>query len=226
MDWLWWALAALAAALIVAPLAFRRLLWPGLKFLTGRVGLGLGPMADRVRPGLFCRVLVRVGNRYFRRRFAAVPPAERLLFLPYCLRPSFCPADIEPERGLACPGDCPGCELGRIRDEALAMGYGDVYVVASSRLTRLEGLLPSREFIKEKLARHQPLAALGVVCARQLQGRLLPDGGLGAGGYSDREETPASALQGLLLSKANCRRAEVDWQRLRRLMALGVGPTP
>ncbi len=225
MVWLWWSLAALAAALLAAPLAHRRLLWPGLKLLLGRVGRGLGPMADHIRPGLFCRLLVQVGNRYFRRQFAAAPPAQRLLFLPYCLRPAHCPAPVEPGRGLACPGDCPGCELGRVRAEALAMGYAGVYVVASSRLTRLEGLLPSRDFIRDKLAHHRPLAALGVVCARHLQGRLLPDNGVGAGGFQTREELPASALQGLLLTGGNCRRAEVDWKRLRRLMALGVGQT-
>lgn len=224
MDWLWWTLAVVVVLLLL-PLMFSRLLWPGVRLLISRLGRGLGPWADKASSGMFTRLLVRAGNQYFRRDFRAAPASQRLLFLPYCLRPKDCPSQIQPGQGLVCPSDCPQaphCELGQVRCEALAMGYAQVYVVASSRLSQIDGLAPSDQFIKDKLLQHQPRAALGVVCARHLRNRLLPKHKVNASGYGN-ENGPSSALQGLLLSGGNCRQAQVDWQQLRRLMAQGVG---
>jgi hypothetical protein len=144
------------------------------------------------------KLLVAAGNRLFGRKFAAAPYQRRLLFLPFCLRPLHCPAEVHPETGLCCLGSCPDCELGRLRQEALDLGYEQVYVVPSSRIMSGRGLLPSHQFIKAKLAQHAPLAALGVVCEWHLRQRLLPETRVGRSGYQVRQGVKA-ALHGVLL---------------------------
>lgn len=223
MHWYWLLLLAafLALALLLAgPLLMGRLFMPGLTLaLVRRVGGPVRWLCGRIRPGLDLRLLVRAGNRYFRRRYAAAPYQRRVLFLPFCLRPPHCPAGVDPQEGLCCRGQCQGCQLGGLRAEALSLGYAQVYVVPSSRMLPGLGLLPSDQFIKAKLKQHAPLAALGVVCARHLRNRLLPAHRVGKKGYP-LGGGAGSALQGVLLEKDNCRAATVDWELLRRYLQL------
>lgn len=222
MDWAWLTIIVVLGllCLILAPWLVGRLFLPGLTLgLLRRGGRIFGRLLDRLRPGLDLKLLVRAGNRMFFRRYAATPYRSRLLFLPFCLRPLDCPAQVHPERGLCCSGPCPGCELGRLRQEALDLGYGEVYVVPSSRLVRDQGLLPSDQFIKAKLRQHAPLAALGVVCEWHLRNRLLPKHKVARSGYRVKEGVKA-ALHGVLLEAKNCREAKVDWEQVRRAMLL------
>lgn len=194
------------------------MIWFLLNLLRRSGGL-LSRGLERIRPGLGLRLLVRAGNRYFRRAFAATPFARRLLFLPYCLRPLDCPTDLDPEQGVLCRVSCPDCEVGRIRQEALALGFAGVYLVPSSRLLKDRGLMPSDRFIVSKLQQHTPAAALGVVCPWYLRHRLLAKYSLDRGGYVASSEKPASVLQGVLMPERNCRSGRVDWDQVRRLMS-------
>ena len=133
----------------------------------------MAAILGRIKPGAELKLLVDAGNRRFRRQFARTPFQDRLLFLPFCLRPRDCPAPVDRDSGLICQSQCPGCPVGEARERALALGYQAVYVVPSSRMMRGRGLLPSDQFIKGKLMEHQPGAALGVVCAWHLQNRLM-----------------------------------------------------
>lgn len=145
-HWLVWLGLALAGlgVLALSPLIFGRLLAPRFTLaLFRRFGWTLAGLLGRLSPELDLRLMVRAGNRYFKKTFAATPFGRRLLFLPFCLRPLDCPAGVDPDQGLLCTGGCPGCELGQVRDEALALGYAAVYVVPSSRLMRGKGLMPS-----------------------------------------------------------------------------------
>ncbi len=222
MYWAWFLiiLPALAAFLLLGPWLCGRLFLPGLTLsLLRRGGQRLARLLGRIKPGLEFKVLVEAGNRLFRRQYAATPYQRRLLFLPFCLRPLDCPAEVHPETGLCCLGSCPDCELGRLRQEALDLGYEQVYVVPSSRIMSGRGLMPSDQFIKAKLAQHAPLAALGVVCEWHLRKRLLPETKVGRSGYQVRQGVKA-ALQGVLMEAKNCRQAQVNWDRVRRAMLL------
>jgi hypothetical protein len=184
----------------------------------------LAGLLNRVRPGLDLKLLVRAGNRYFRDQFGRTPFSRRVLFLPFCLRPPDCPAGVDPEVGVCCTGGCPDCQVGRLRDQARSLGYAAVYVVPSSRLLPGRGLRPSAQFIKDKLAEHSPGAALGVVCDWHLRNRLLGRARVGRRGFS--AGGASAALQGVLLKAKNCRRAQVDWEEVSRLMALSEPAPP
>ena len=164
--------------------------------------------------------LVKLVNNHFHQTFATTPFQERLLFLPFCLRPLTCPGDPDREEGFTCPEVCPECELGKVRQEALVLGYAGVYVVASSRLIRQAGLVPSDQFILDKVRRHQPKAVLGVVCLWYVHHRLLAKYEIGRKGYRDNQLRSALAVQGVLLNGMNCRQATVDWRQVRERLYL------
>jgi len=213
--------AAGLAMMLASPWVRRRVPW--LRLLLAafrRWGGAFSRLAARISPGLDLRILVGLANRHFRRAYRHTPFAQRALFLPFCLRPADCPAEVSQDHGLLCSGNCPGCRLGGLTGRARELGYAAVYVVPSSRLLPGRGLKPSDSFIMHKLKEHGPAAALGVVCGWHLRNRLLPRYQVGRRGV-DLGGGRAAALQGMLLKAKRCRGASVDWARLERLVRLG-----
>ncbi len=208
--------------LLAGPLLFGRLFLPRLTFSAiNRFGKWVARLTNRIKPGLDIKLLVKAVNHYFHDRFAATPFSERVLFLPFCLRPTDCPAEIDPERGVMCTGGCRDCELGRVRDEALEMGYAEVIIVPSSRMVKDMDLMPSDQFIKTKLRELSPKAAIGVVCDWHLRHRLLPGHKVGGQGYiAGKGRDQKSVLQGVLLDCKSCKQANVDWNAVRRQMSV------
>jgi len=214
---------ALFGVLLAGPLIFGRFFLPRLTLkAVRRWGRLMARLTDRIKPGLDMELLVKAGNRYFRDRFAATPFNERILFLPICLKPQDCPAEVDSETGLLCRGDCPDCRLGQVRQEAVNLGYARVFIVPSSRLLRGRGFLPSDQFMLTKLRQHAPRAALGVLCGWYLRQRLLPTYTMGRGGVASKEGGPSTIVQGVLLNGHNCRRATVDWDQLRWRLGLAA----
>ena len=166
---------------------------------------------DRIMPGLRLKLLVEAGNRYFRKAFAKTSYNQRLFFLPICLRPRECPAAVDPDQGLCCPSTCLDCELGKMRKQALELGYAAVYIVPSSRLMRDKGLLPSEEFIKGKIGKHTPAAVLGITCDWYLKKRFSEGHNINRKGYAPGKDKTRAVLQGIILKSTNCRKAQVDW---------------
>jgi hypothetical protein len=219
--------AFFALALILSsPFWLGRMLCPALTFaFMRRLGRWIHRLFSLIRPDLDMELLVKASNRYYARAYQAAPMSERAIFLPFCLRPRACPAAISQEEGLLCASQCPECALGRLRREALDMGYGWVYVVPSSQLLKREDILPSSQFIKNKIARHSPRAALGVICAWHLRNRLLPSHRrIGSQGYFTQNRKQGAALHGVLLGGRNCRQAVVDWEQVREAMRLSPKP--
>lgn len=215
---------AILAALLMGPMLFGRMFMPRLTLaLFSRFGGWLGRLLDKISPGLDLRLIVRAGNKYFRKKFGQAPFERRVFFLPFCLRPPDCPAEVDPERGLCCDNECAGCEIGAIRRQAKELGYAAVYVVPSSRMMPGRGLMPSDQFIKTKLKQHAPDAALGVVCPWHLRNRLLKKHTVSSRGVQTGHSGVRSALQGVLLDGRNCRSANVDWDQVRKLLALAPG---
>ncbi len=208
----------------MGPMLFGRLFMPRLTLaLFQRFGGWLGGVLDRISPGLDLRLIVRAGNKYFRKKFGEAPFEKRVLFLPFCLRPLHCPAEVDCEKGLCCDAKCLDCDIGDVSRKAKALGYAAVYVVPSSRMMPGKGLLPSDQFIKAKLKQHAPDAALGVVCPYHLRNRLLKKHVVGRRGLATGQQGVRSALQGVLLDGRNCRAAKVDWEQVCRLMSFAPG---
>ena len=166
----------------------------------------------------YVRKVVAAGNRFFRTRFVRTPYAERMLFLPYCLRAEGCATVIDQEKGLLCQDDCLlPCRLREMRAMALALGYMDVSVVVSGRLHKKDGVLRSRDFLVRRIEQRQPRAVLGCLCTRDLREKYLrsanvsPEGSLGGHGLK-------VIPQVCLLKDCNCRQSSVDWQELEALI--------
>jgi hypothetical protein len=218
------AVLSVLGALLLGPMLFGRMFMPRLTLaIFSRFGGWLGRILDRISPGLDLRLIVRAGNKYYRKKFGQAPFEKRVLFLPYCLRPLDCPAEVDPERGLCCHTECANCDIGDVIRKAKHLGYAAVYVVPSSRLMPGKGLLPSDQFIKAKLKQHAPDAALGVVCPWHLRNRLLRKHTVSRRGLATGRRGVRSALQGVLLDGRNCRSAQVDWDQVRKLMSVAPG---
>jgi hypothetical protein len=215
--------ASLFLALLLGPLLFGRLFMPKLTLsMFRRFGKWGAKVLNRIKPDLDLKLMVKAGNRYFRSKFAATPFKQRVLFIPFCLRPLDCPTEVSPDEGLICPADCPGCPVGQLKKQALDMGYGAVYIVPSSRMMKGKGLLPSDKFIGRKLKEHSPGAALGVVCTWHLRNRLLKNHSVGSKGFPPEGDGPKSVVQGVLLDSRNCKQSSVNMEEVRRVMAITV----
>ncbi len=195
-----------------------------LRIFAYRPLLRLWPGFDRNR---YIRKLVAAANAWFADRFRRVPYDDRVLFLPYCLRPRECPARITADNGLDCDGGCAGCRLGALKKEAEGLGYKAVYVVVSGRIHRDTGVLRSRDFIMEKIRRHQPGAILVAVCSMDLERKYLSLRNLSSRGLFPAEREKKSLVpQGVLLVKPDCRQSRVDWDELTALLRVVDADAP
>ncbi|MCX7844237.1 MAG: DUF116 domain-containing protein [Candidatus Bipolaricaulota bacterium] len=92
---------------------------------------------------------------------ARIPPGERVLLLPHCLRPATtCPGRPSRE-GFLCPTGCgESCPIRTLREEALRLGYKGVCIAPGGAL--------AVRFVREA----RPRAVVAVACDRELaQGR-------------------------------------------------------
>ncbi|HIJ89643.1 MAG: DUF116 domain-containing protein [Desulfobulbaceae bacterium] len=167
---------------------------------------------------VYVRRVVAVGNRFFRQRFVRTPYAERMLFLPYCLRAEGCATVIDQEKGLLCQADCRiPCRLREMREMALALGYRDVLVVVSGRVHKKDGVLRSRDFLVRQIGQHQPRAVLGCLCTRDLREKYLRSANVSLEGSLGRHGLKVIP-QVCLLKDCNCRQSAVEWQELEALI--------
>jgi len=83
-----------------------------------------------------------------------------------------------------------------------------------------EGIIPSDQFMLEKVKQHGPTAVLGVACLWYVHHRLLAKYTLGSNGYASGSGHPHSVVQGVLLENRNCRKAAVDWGLVREHLYL------
>ncbi len=172
----------------------------------------------------YVRKVVQAGNRYFYEKFAQTPCAERMLFLPYCLRAEGCPTEIDLERGLLCPAGCAiPCRLREMADMARGLGYRQVLVVVSGRIHKREGLLRSRDFLLRQIELQRPRAVLGCLCGRDLREKYLRPGNFSPGGALGGHGIKVIP-QVCLLKNCNCRQSDVDWEELAALIRAGVQP--
>jgi hypothetical protein len=87
----------------------------------------------------------------------SVPPENRLLLLPHCLRrSSHCRAHYSRESGLQCEACDADCPINRVLEAARARGLGLICVA------------PGGSMAVEFLKRNKPLGILAVACPKEL----------------------------------------------------------
>lgn len=126
-----------------------------------------------------------------------VPPADRILLLSHCLRPSqTCPGKFS-KQGLECPEDCTqDCVLLRFRQAAQRWGYKGVCIAAGGAM--------ALRFVKEKL----PKGIVAVACHKELEA------GVDAVSAMTQELDELPAIVVVPLSKDGCVDCEVDAEQV------------
>lgn len=151
-----------------------------------------------IEPGELLRFLIRLDNRMNTQSFASIPPNERAVFLPQCLRSAECPAHLTPE-GLACVG-CGRCELGSGIPKMKALGY-HVFII------------PGSTFIKRMVQKYHPKGIIGVGCLMEVKEGLEMCNRIGL------------VAMGVVTAKDGCVETIVDWHDLFDVAAIGIDPS-
>jgi hypothetical protein len=125
---------------------------------------------------------------------ARIPPAERILLLPHCLRPSeTCPGTFS-KQGLLCPDDCSEpCSIRVLQEAARALGYKGICVAPGGAM--------ALRFVKQM----QPKAVVAVACDKELEMGIH---GVECAAQSGEAEMPVIVV--VPLSKDGCVDTEVD----------------
>lgn len=149
----------------------------------------------KFKPEVVDTTLVHLRNGLNARKFASVPPKDRVLFLPQCLRHPECPAKLSPE-GIMCI-NCGRCGIGMIKEEAGALGYR-VFVA------------PGGSLVKRMIRKYKPKAALGVGCHMEVkEGTELMD-------------TFGIPSQGVILLRDGCVDTRINAMELMRRLRAGI----
>ncbi|MBC7222590.1 DUF116 domain-containing protein [Candidatus Bipolaricaulota bacterium] len=137
-----------------------------------------------------------------REELLGIPPSERVLLLPHCLRPSaLCPGRPTKD-GFQCPPDCPitDCPIGILRKEAERLGYKGVCVAPGGAL--------ALRFVQEK----KPKLVVAVACQKELLE--------GTEAVTKMESPPQVATLPLL--RDGCVDTEVDLSAALELLREGI----
>lgn len=136
-----------------------------------------------------------------------IAPADRILLLSHCLRPSqTCPGKFS-KQGLECPEDCnQDCILLRLRREAHSRGYKGVCIAAGGAM--------ALRFVKEM----RPKGIVAVACYKELEAGVDSVSAMG------KELGQMPAIIVVPLSKDGCVDCEVDVEQV--MAALNVATEP
>lgn len=158
-----------------------------LKKLAKQFGLG-DTIVDQIG--------IEVRNNLFAQGFAGVPPKERIVVVPQCIRDLKCPARLDPASGIKCK-ECGKCVVKDLKEEGERLGC-QVFVV------------PGGRFVERIVKTVRPKAALGVACHKDLN-------------LAMHEIARANILvQGVPLIRDGCMNTAVDMKELLRRMRLGI----
>ena len=124
---------------------------------------------------------IEVRNKVNKSQFDKIPPEEKIIVLPPCLRSAHCEASLK-ETGIKCTY-CGKCAIGIIKEKAEPMGYR-VFIV------------PGSSFVKKIIQQNKFKSVVGVACHVDLNQTMMA--------LSD------FAPQGVLLSSSGCFETKVD----------------
>jgi len=143
-------------------------------------------------------------------RIGAIAPADRVLLLPHCLRPSeTCPGKHSKE-GLVCPEDCSlPCAIRVLREAALEYGYKGVCVA------------PGGSMVLRFVEQMAPLAIVAVACEKELE--------LGVTGVKElvaAHRISMPVVEVVPLTKEGCVDTEVDIEEALRTLNSFASASP
>lgn len=124
---------------------------------------------------------IEVRNKVNKSKFDKIPPEEKIIVLPHCLRSAHCEASLK-ETGIKCTY-CGKCAIGTIKQKAEPMGYR-IFIV------------PGSSFVKKIIQQNKFKSVVGVACHVDLNQTMMA--------LSD------FAPQGVLLSTSGCFETKVD----------------
>lgn len=124
---------------------------------------------------------IEVRNKVNKSKFDKIPPEEKIIVLPHCLRSAQCEASLK-ETGIKCTY-CGKCAIGTIKQKAEPMGYR-IFIV------------PGSSFVKKIIQQNKFKSVVGVACHVDLNQTMMA--------LSD------FAPQGVLLSTSGCFETKVD----------------
>lgn len=143
------------------------------------------------------------------KRLSATDPAERVLLLSHCLRPSrSCPGKFD-RSGLICPENCQeDCVVGRLAQTASSLGYKGVCIAAGGKM--------AVKFVAE----HKPRGIVAIACERELEEGVDAVNAMAGNGLK------APTIVGVPLLKDGCVDTEVDEEQAMSALALGCCVRP
>ena len=143
-----------------------------------------------------------------KKKLATIPPAERVLLLPHCLRPTEnCPGKYS-KQGLVCPEDCSEpCAIRALREAAMNLGYKGSCVAPGGAL--------ALRFVKEM----KPRGIVAVACGKELE--LGIDG---VESMAESEDVQTPVIEVIPLSKNGCVDTDVDVEQALRTIELAEEP--
>ena len=176
-------------------LYFPELIKAGLVFLEGmmKAMFRLLGLEDREMLSFF----IKLHNTMNAADFAAIPVAERAIFMPQCLRSSRCPADLTPE-GLKCK-NCGQCTVGEAQLLLQQLGY-HIFIV------------PGSSFIKRMVKKYRPKAILGIGCLAEVKEGI------------DMADKMGLVVMGVVTLKEGCVETIVNWPDVYEVATLGIDP--
>ena len=124
---------------------------------------------------------IEVRNKVNKAKFDRIPPEEKIIVLPHCLRSAHCEASLK-ETGIKCTY-CGKCAIGTIKQKAEPMGYR-IFIV------------PGSSFVKKIIQQNKFKSVVGVACHVDLNQTMMA--------LSD------FSPQGVLLSTSGCFETKVD----------------
>ena len=124
---------------------------------------------------------IEVRNKVNKSKFESIPPEDKIIVLPHCLRSAQCEASLK-ETGVQCTY-CGKCAIGVIKEKAEPMGYR-IFIV------------PGSSFVKKIIQQNKFKSVVGVACHVDLNQTMMA--------LAD------FAPQGVLLSTSGCFETKVD----------------
>lgn len=199
-------LALLLSSLVIAiitvvsirrqKLYFPRLMQSGFVLIRGLIGslCKLFGLEDRE----LMTFTIRLHNTMEISDFESVPPEERAVFLPHCLRSAECPARLSPE-GIKCI-NCGRCPLGKAVINLEKMGYR-VFII------------PGSSYINRMMKKYKPKAIIGVGCLYEVRDGIE---------MSVLTKTP---VIGVINMTDGCVETIANWDELYEVAIRGVDPS-
>lgn len=145
-----------------------------------------------IQPDNIDKLYIELKNSFYQEIFKKIPPKEKIVFLPQCLRNKNCKAPLT-KYGFVCKG-CEyknNCKVYKILEKSKKMGY-KVFVV------------PGGSMVMEIIDKLKPKAVFGIACLKEL--------------VMAAENLTSLPLQGVELLRDGCVNTDVDLDEVFRIL--------